>query len=152
MVFWYDQCHCKYNTIAITQRAYRCENINSPISKKLTGCRPLEISGSYSHYAVTRHYNDVIMCAMASQITSLTIVYSTVYSGANQRKHQSSASLALVRGIHRSPVNSPHKGPVTRKMFTFDDVIMIFIKGIYDSCVTIKTCCLTWQYGLSMAI
>ena len=47
------------------------------------------------------HYNDVIMGAMASQITSLTIVYSTVYSGADQRKHQSSASLAFVWGIHR---------------------------------------------------
>ena len=59
-----------------------------------------------------------------SQITNLTIVYSTIYSGADQRKHQSSASLAFVRGIHRRPVNSPHKGPVTRKMFPFDDVIM----------------------------
>ena len=64
------------------------------------------------------------MGAMVSQITSFIIAYSTVYSGTNQRKHQSSASLALVRGIHRWPVNSPHKGPVTRKMFTFDDVIM----------------------------
>ena len=64
------------------------------------------------------------MVAMASQITSLTIVYSTVYSGADQRKHQSSGSLAFVRGIHRGPVNSPHKWPVTRKMFPFDDVIM----------------------------
>ena len=64
------------------------------------------------------------MGTMASQITSLTIVYSTVYSAANQRKHQSSASLAFVWGIHRGPVNSPHKGPVTRKMFPFDDVIM----------------------------
>ena len=64
------------------------------------------------------HYNDVIMSAMTSRITSLTIVYSSVYSGADQRKHQSSASLAFVRGIHRWwPVNSPHKGPVTRKMF-----------------------------------
>ena len=70
------------------------------------------------------HYNDVIMGKMASQITSLTIVYSTVYSGADQRKHQSSASLAFVRGIQRWPVNSPHKWPVTRKMFPFDDVIM----------------------------
>ena len=61
---------------------------------------------------------------MASQITSLTIVYSTVYSGENQRKHQSSASLAFVWGIHRWPMNSPHKGPVTRKMFPFDDVII----------------------------
>ena len=41
------------------------------------------------------------MGAIASQITSLTIVYSTVYSDADQRKHQSSASLAFVRGIHR---------------------------------------------------
>ena len=64
------------------------------------------------------------MSAMASQITSLTTVYSTVYSGADQRKHQSSASLAFVRGIHRSPVNSPHKGTVTRKMFPFDNVII----------------------------
>ena len=62
---------------------------------------------------------------MASQITSLTIVYSTVYSGADQRKRQSSAALAFVEGIHRRPVNSPHKGPETMKMFLFDDVIMI---------------------------
>ena len=70
------------------------------------------------------HYNDVIMSTMATQITSLTIVYSTIYSGTNQRKHQSSTSLAFVRGIHWSPVNSPHKGLVTRKMFSFDDAIM----------------------------
>ena len=71
------------------------------------------------------HYYDVIMGAIASQITSLTIVYSIVYSDADKRKHQSSASLAFVRGIHRRPVNSPHKWPVTRKVFPFDDVIMI---------------------------
>ena len=76
------------------------------------------------------HYNDVIMGGLASQITSLTIVYSAVYSGSDQRKHQSSASLAFVWGIHRSPVNSPHKGPVTRKMFPFDDVIMGFTSFI----------------------
>ena len=70
-------------------------------------------------------YIDVIMTTMASQITSLTFVYSTVYSDADQRKHQSSASLAFVWGIHRGPVNSPHKGPVTRKRFSFDDVIML---------------------------
>ena len=70
------------------------------------------------------HYNDVIMGVMASQITSLTIVYSTVYLGADQRKDQSSASLAFVLGIHRWLVNSPHRGPVTWKMFPFDDVIM----------------------------
>ena len=64
------------------------------------------------------------MSTIASQITSLTIVYSTIYSGADQSKHQSSASLAFVWGIHRGPVNSPHKWPVTRKMFPFDDVIM----------------------------
>ena len=50
--------------------------------------------------------------------------FSIVYSNADQRKHQSSASLAFVRGIHRGPVNSPHKWPVTRKMFPFDYVII----------------------------
>ena len=65
------------------------------------------------------------MGTIASQITSLTIVYPTVYSDANQRKHQSPASLAFVRGIHRGPVNSPNKWPVTRKMLSFDDVIMM---------------------------
>ena len=65
------------------------------------------------------------MGAMASQIISLTIVYSTVYLDADQRKHQSSASLAFVRVIHRGPVNSPHKWPVTREMFPFHDVIII---------------------------
>ena len=75
------------------------------------------------------HWSDVIMTAMASHITSASIVYSSVCSGADQRKHQSSASLAFVRGIHRSPVNSPHKGPVTRKMFPFDDVIMFLLPG-----------------------
>ena len=91
------------------------------------------------------------MSAMSYLITSLTIVYSTVYSGADQRRHQNSASLAFVRGIHRSLVTPPphththtphppkpphphpphpphptptHKGPVTRKRFPFDDVIM----------------------------
>ena len=78
----------------------------------------------YWHLTVILHYNDVIMGSMASQITSLTFGYSAVYSGADQRKHQSSVSLAFVRGIHRGPVNSPHKWPVTRKMFLFDDVIM----------------------------
>ena len=73
------------------------------------------------------HYIDVTMGAIPSQNTSLTIIYSIVYSDADQRKHQSSASLAFVRGIHRSTVNSPHKWPVTRKMFPFDDVIMYFL-------------------------
>ena len=72
---------------------------------------------------------------MASQITSLTIVY----SDADQRKHQSSASLAFVRGIHRGPVNSPHKWPVTRKMFPFNDVIIEFIKMSYNVAISAKS-------------
>ena len=59
------------------------------------------------------------MDAIAYQITSLN-----VYSGADQRKHESFASLALVREIHRGPVTSPHKGSITREMVWFDDVIM----------------------------
>ena len=69
-------------------------------------------------------HNAVIISAMASQITGVTIDHSTVCSGADQRKYQSSASVAFVRGIHRWPVTSLHKWPVTRKLFSFDDVIM----------------------------
>ena len=67
------------------------------------------------------------MGAIASQITSLTIVYSTVYTDTDQRKHQSSASLAFVLAIHRGVVNSTHKLPVTRKLFSFDDVDIQYI-------------------------
>ena len=64
------------------------------------------------------------MGAMATHITTLTIVYSTIFSGADQRTHQTSASLAFVREIHRWPMHSLYKWPVKRKMFPFDDVIM----------------------------
>ena len=62
------------------------------------------------------------MNVMASQITSHTIVYSTVYS----RRRSKKTSKLRVTGLCavNSPVNSPHKGTVTRKMFPFDDVIM----------------------------
>ena len=63
------------------------------------------------------HYSGVILCAVASQITGVSIVCSTVWSSTDQRKYQSSASLAFVKGIHLWPVDSPHKGPVTRKCF-----------------------------------
>ena len=82
------------------------------------------------------HYSAVIMSAMASQITGVSIVYSTLCSGADQRKHQSSASLAFVRGILRWPVNFLHKGPVTRKMFPCYDVIMQYwskLSGVLGS-------------------
>ena len=83
------------------------------------------------------------MGTMVSQITRLPIVYSAVYSGVDQRKHQSSASLAFVRGIQRWPVNSPHKWPVTRKMFPFDDVIMSFQKlGPYRSDFGVISLCM----------
>ena len=79
------------------------------------------------------HY--VTLSAMASQITSLTIVYLSVYSGAGQRKHQSSASLAFVRGIHRWLVHSPHKWPVKRKMAPFDDVMIVLFLSCVLSCM-----------------
>ena len=90
-----------------------------------TVCMNLGVSSWLSQ--VCGHYNDVIISAMASQITCLTIVY----SGADQRKQQSSASLAFVRGIHRWPVNSAHKGPVMRKMFPFDDIVMGSFKNVW---------------------
>ena len=98
------------------------------------------------------HYDDVIMGAIASQITSLTIVYSTVYSGADQSKHQSSASLAFVWGIHRGPVNSPHKWPVTRKVYPFDDVIMLWYLAMFWVCRV--PLCHTWGifYGVRQVV
>ena len=80
----------------------------------------MSLVGSFT----THHYSDVILSAMASQIASVSIVYSTVCSGADQREHQSFASLAFVMGIYRWPVDSPHNGPVIQKMFPFDDVII----------------------------
>ena len=66
------------------------------------------------------------MSVMASQITGVSYVCSIVGSDADQRKHQSSASLAFVRGINRQPVNSSHKSQVIRKMFPIVDVTMIY--------------------------
>ena len=90
------------------------------------------------------------MSTMASQITSLTIISSTVYSGADQRKHQSSTSLASGQGIHRWPVNYPHKRPVTRKMFPLCNTSVIMkrplirsnfgqFKWLFDTLVDIVT-------------
>ena len=91
------------------------------------------------------------MGVMAYQITSLTIVYSTDYSGANQRKHQSSASLAFVRGIHRRLMKSPHKWQVTRKMFPFDDVIMSHMcRRVHDSLWNVKFLLSDWSIILLM--
>ena len=101
------------------------------------------------------HYTDVTMSPMASQITCLGIVYSTIYSGADQRKLQSSASLAFVRRIHWGPVNSPHRRPVTRKMFPFDDVIMYtmphpHIYGLMQDCsIPLLTNTKYWNLALS---
>ena len=77
-----------------------------------------------SRYVPNVHYSDVIMSSMTSKITGVPTVYSTVCSGADQSKYQSPASLAFVRWIHWWPVISLQKGPVTRKMFLFDEVIM----------------------------
>ena len=123
---------CHFYEIFIIGCAGSCSCRNFPCSQWWKCHQYGDISVSMRRTTVCKgyqsfwHYYDVIMGAMASQITCLTIVYSTVYSDADQRKHQSSASLAFVRGIHRGPVNSPHKWPVTRKMFPFDDVIMIY--------------------------
>ena len=82
---------------------------------------------------------------MAFQITSLTIMDSTIYSGVDQRKHQSSASLAFVRGIHRWPVNSPHKGPVTRNkcfhLMTSSRMAGVVPTGNWQKSLPMKTNC-----------
>ena len=138
------RCRSKYTEMersSVWQAWYSLEmlkfvfNVFSKHQDCRTGGLSVSVYGGLILYILTcaalnvgkPHYDDVIMSAIASQITILTIVYSAVYLGANQSKHQSSASLAFVCGIHRRPVNSPHKWPVTRKMFPFDDVIMALL-------------------------
>ena len=119
-------CFVHYDVIfdrAMTSHVCQSSTGNSSQSSNLKEQFP-KYSVLHQYQMGNQHYNDVITGAMASQITSLTIVYSTVYSGTDNRKHQSYASLDFVRGIHRWPVNSPDKRPVTRKMFSFDAVIM----------------------------
>ena len=70
------------------------------------------------------HYSDVIMSVMASQITGFSTVYSIVCSSADQRKHQSSASLAFGGGNSPVTIEFPTQRPVTQTMFPFDYVIM----------------------------
>ena len=105
------------------QMGWKIENLN-PIWARLLGqsqlSNPLDLP---CLYIFLYHYNDVIMGAIASQITS---VYSTVYSYADQRKHKSSASLAICEGNSLGTSEFPAQCPVTRKMFPFDDVIMFF--------------------------
>ena len=83
------------------------------------------------------------MGAMASQIASVTIVYSAVCPGVDQRKHQSSGSLAFVWGIHRWPVNSPHKWPVTQNIFPFYEVIMVVV-GFDDDLSSLRCQAIVW--------
>ena len=106
--------HCTGKTIA-------CGFISSTLQMHGTSC--MRVGSPIK----TRHYNDIIMGTMASQITSLTIVNSIVYSDADQRK------LAFVWGIHRGPVNSLQKWPVTQKMFPFDDVFMDTVQCRYNA-------------------
>ena len=91
------------------------------------------------------HYNDDIMGAIASQITSPAIVNSTVYSGTHQRKHQSSAAQAVVWGIHWWPVISPHKGQETRKMFPCDGVIMLTVSSRLP-----RASLIAWKQSITM--
>ena len=102
-------------------------------------------SASY-HGHLSTHYNDVIMISMASQIIDVIIVRSIVSFGADQRKHQSSASPVFERGIHRWTENSPHKRLVTRKMFSFDDDIMLPCFKDVDAATFQTGCCIVNNY------
>ena len=70
------------------------------------------------------------------------------------RRRSKKTSLAFVQGIHRWPVNSPHKWPVTQKMFLFDDVIMLLMKDatgcIHLSWPTIQTYLDLWMWTLRL--
>ena len=84
------------------------------------------------------HYSAVIMGGVASQTTSLAIVYSTVYTGMDQRKYKSSASLTFVQGIHRSPVNFPHKGQWRENICIWWRHYVHWVPCMYDKLTTIR--------------
>ena len=116
--------------------------------------------GNNTRSNLKNHCSDAIMNIMMSLITVASIVYPAVYSGADPRKYQSSASLAFVTGINWWPVNSLHKGSVTWKMFPFDDVIVfwgysvwplgyriIFLlsDSVFSSNITKNTCTISFK-------
>ena len=99
------------NRLIITKQALHTEKyMKSDLHKARTS--------KISNTLLRRH----IVGTMASQITTRDCLLNRSFG--RRSKKTSLASLAFVRGIHRWPVNSPHKWPVTRKMFPFDDVIM----------------------------
>ena len=100
-----------------------CVSIGAKVHQPCKNKFHLTSKTNYSS-PIASHYSDVIMNAMASPITGVSIFYSTVCSSADQRKQQSSVSLAFVRVIHRWPGDSPYKGQITRLLLSFDDVIM----------------------------
>ena len=104
--------------IAVSFDRKTLSNINLFAMFVFNRLRGINYNYTRTHFVIESlliYYCDVIMGAIASQITSLAILYPPVHSGAGQRKYQSFVPLAFVRGNPRSPVNSPHKWPVTRK-------------------------------------
>ena len=121
-------CRCQYKVLMFYSLYVIINDIVAYISCKIN-CSKYLLSYTpkstlmyilpYLQQSAKEHYSGVII------ITGVPTVCSTVCSGAEQRKHKSSAWLPFVSGIHRLPVDSPHKGQITRKMFPFDDAIMI---------------------------
>ena len=121
LAFWIMPPFCSYWT-------YSVRVVGSMFSSRDQQCEMYIIMGfmkRYNHclFCWNVHYSGMIMSAMTSQIIGVSIVWLTICPDAD-KKHQSSVSLAFVRGIHRWPANSPYKWPVTRKRFLLDDVIM----------------------------
>ena len=105
-------------------------------------------SGSRGDCKIRIHHTDVIMSALAFQIIGASIACSTVCSGADQRKHHSSASLGFVRRIHRWSMNHPHKGLATRKMLPFDEVIVAAIRFAFACRCLVCSIVIYWAVSL----
>ena len=109
--------------------------------------------GYFTHNTFNEtHYIDVIMTTMASQITILTVVYSTVYSDVVQRKHQSSASLAFVWGIHRDRWIPRTKGQLRGKCFhlmmsswEMSSLSCHFCFSLNEGCQNVNFRCSWWR-------
>ena len=121
-----SKCNCKtrWETFKFGELVPLILEVWRYLARKFCGQSRVATVRDAMHPGTLDQYYSDAMGAMAFQITGVSIVCSTVWSGTDQRKHQNSASLAFVKGIHRWPVDSPHKRAVTQKMFSFGDVVM----------------------------
>ena len=145
-----DLCHHDLSKIPWHQIRTRASTITAltPLWLWRHATYIIQLESCYNHQI--KVYSDVIMSMILSEITGVSIVYSYVCSGLDQRKYQSSASLTFVQEIHLWLANSPHKGPVTQKCFHLMTSLWISSREVGRSATRQFLC--YWRVRLLTAI